>query len=277
MKLNKKIFAGALALAMGLGAVAPGVKSYAANETTTTVTEVSKEDAYKNAGEAWLAAYKNLEEHKKTKKDAEADVEKAKNNIIKYEANIEEYNAKIEELEDEKDEDGNKVDNSKEIEKLKKLRDADQVHLDDAEKDREKAQATLDKTYEYTDEEGKTHKATLNKTIKALEEIEENKREAFVEAGATEELMKAAIKDDKIEVPDFSEEPEEDETTKKIRKQLQVNKDKLSGIKVVKEMMPESYKRYKDTIDEAIENAEKAIKNAEAYLESLEEETPENK
>lgn len=69
MKLNKKVFAGALALAMGLGVVAPAANSYAADNDPAGQVAVTED--YRKAEKAYVAALKDL-------KEAEANLEKAK-------------------------------------------------------------------------------------------------------------------------------------------------------------------------------------------------------
>lgn len=58
MKLNKKVVVAALALSLGFGAVAPTSQAFAADDANKVVDE----DKYKEAGDAWLEAYKAREE-----------------------------------------------------------------------------------------------------------------------------------------------------------------------------------------------------------------------
>ena len=66
MKVNKKVFAAALALSMRLGAIAPATNALAdtpapiTTTTTTTTKQRIDKDKYLSTGQAWLLAYKNL-------------------------------------------------------------------------------------------------------------------------------------------------------------------------------------------------------------------------
>lgn len=57
MKVNKKVFAAALALSMGLGAIAPATNALADTPApiTTTKQRIDK-DKYLSTGQAWLLA-----------------------------------------------------------------------------------------------------------------------------------------------------------------------------------------------------------------------------
>lgn len=309
MKLNKKIITGALALAMGLGAVAPAAtRSYADEaKTTTTATETDK---YKEAGEAWLKAYKAAKELKDTKSTLESKKTKALAEIDSLNDKIAEKDeepAKLaEKAEDDKLALDNKAKKDKEaaekkyegmedrkqkiaeekaaIEKKliedkaaidiklgedKEISKAEltllQKDLRDEKNNLEKIKSDLNKDYIYgKDDKDNNLKAKIDVAIKKLEEIEKEKKTAFEKVGGTEEIMEEIIKEDEVVLP------EEDETTKKIRETKARMEEKLSALKAVKEYMPQSYKRYKKVIDEAVKSAEKSLKLANDYLAGLE-------
>ncbi|MDD7306217.1 MAG: hypothetical protein PUG67_06480 [Peptoniphilaceae bacterium] len=283
MKINKKVVAATLALSMGLGVVAPTAKSFADTLTTTVKIDLDK---YKLQAESWLNTYKEL----KTLKDTKSDLLASKNSKILEKADLEEkisdnkeqikaLDAKAYEdtkalKEEYKDKIGKESELEAKIAEIEKKAEDDKVLVNariiSLNRDLEKTEAKLaeintklKKDYTYKDKDDKEAKAGLDEAISELEKLEASKKEAFIKVGGTKEAMEAMIKAGKIILPETKEEKER----KEIEQALKRLEDKLSGLKVIKKHMPESYKKYKKVLDEAEKSANYSIKLAKDYLE----------
>lgn len=304
MKLNKKVFAGALALAMGLGVVAPAAQSFAAPDGQVGMTE-----EYRDAEKEYVAAYKEYRETQKAYNDAKAAEDKAYEALQEATKAVKNFDAKLQELADSKQlayrdlkkavETYNSVTgenvNYNDIVKSYKVTadygvveiDNNKIVADTAKSDAIKAVLGSYQDWQNNVEANKAHLAKYDNLIAARDtakkayddavrvtklawekyekatKVKDDKKQAFVDEGADKTAIDIAEKY-AIEVP---EKPEvEEDLTEKIEASLKANKEKLSALKAVKKYMPESYKKYKKVIDEAVEEAEKAIKQAEDFL-----------
>lgn len=285
MKFNNKVLAIALALSMGFGAVTPAKQAFAVDSQSYI-----EADTYKTTGDKWLEAYKNLKVFTDKKESLEKEYTDAQKIFFDKRDEIEknkkeqdgvnkEANKKINDLQSKLDITGpdteaylkgiEEIKNTEslrgsKLNDLKTLLSALEVEKKQAEEKMAKANKDLKTDYEYTDNYGRTQKASLDNVIKALKDIENNKKEAFKKAGGTEEEMEAILKSDKVVVPsDRTQENEIRETVKRLEM-------KMSGLDYIKKFMPESVKRYQKEIDSATKSVEKSLKQAKDYLESLE-------
>lgn len=291
MKLNRKVLAGALALAMGLGAVAPASQSYA-DKIVPIKAEADDIDAeaYKKTGEEWLKAYKNLKaavdekaELEKEFKDAQKtfftkkseieDNKKEQKDIIdKAEKDIKEVDDKLalidnptteDKAEAEAEKAAIKTKRDEDLKELKTLLAALEVQKDKAERKMTKYNDQIKAGYKYTNKDGVEKTASYDKAIEDLKAIEKEKRADFVKEGATKEDMEAIVKADKVEVP-------EDRTLEhQIREKIKEIEVKLEALDFIKKNMPETAKRHSEKINTAIKDAEKVLKKANDYLDSL--------
>lgn len=302
MKLNKKVFAGALALAMGLGVVAPAVESLAA-KAGSTMEIVEKE--YKAKGEAWLKAYNNLEAAKEVEKDLNAKIDAAKKAV--QEATNKEVDANkldskkeddaVKEAQQNKDkaEEAYNTENGKEdkdeykVNKFKKDLEEAEAKLKEAKKaqkakkeENKKAQdAAKEATKKAKEDLEKAENAKRDKKIKveaeelalhdAIEKLTQNEKQArddFKAEGANNAIIDVMKKLNDVVLPNDKKVEEADKESKRaeIEKLLASNKKKVAALEAVKELMKETYKKHKKIVDEALAKAQKAIEAAEKYL-----------
>lgn len=287
MKLNKKVVVAALALSLGFGAVAPTSQAFAADDANKVVDE----DKYKEAGDAWLEAYKarkeltNKKSENETIKSTKAaeladkaieinakqlEIKNKKQELLDLvneklgeEITYEEIDEKIKDL-DLSDEDKNEIDKLKtrisngeyDLEELKEEEEQINQDLFEAEKI---LNGTTKVSYVGKDGEEKTD--TLDKAIEELQAIEDEKKEAFIAEGGTEEEMEQILEADKVELP-------EDKTTiEDIRKLLNDVKVKRQALDYLQEFMPETVKRFQEEFDKAVKKADNTIEETEAWLE----------
>lgn len=95
----------------------------------------------------------------------------------------------------------------------------------------------------------------LNTAINLLEKVEKTEENKDVKENSEDKNKPATDK----------EKPEKN-INKKIEEAIHRIEVKLGGLKYIKEAMPETYKRYKDIMDDAIVDTEKALKQAKEFL-----------
>lgn len=95
----------------------------------------------------------------------------------------------------------------------------------------------------------------LNTAINLLEKVEKTEENKDVKENSEDKNKPATDK----------EKPEKN-INKKIEEAIHRIEVKLGGLKYIKEAMPETYKRYKDIMDDAIADTEKALKQAKEFL-----------
>lgn len=161
-------------------------------------------------------------------------------------------------------------DEKKEVEDLRIEIPYDELQLErlnsqyaQIEKDLSDAEKILNGTTKvsYVGKDGEEKTDTLDKAIEELQAIEDEKKEAFIAEGGTEEEMEQILEADKVELP-------EDKTTiEDIRKLLNDVKVKRQALDYLQEFMPETVKRFQEEFDKAVKKADKAIEETEAWLE----------
>lgn len=204
-----------------------------------TAAKVKAQDAYDEENDK-LEGYKDPYVLKKLKEDldaAEAAVNKAQEAL-----------------------DAKTAENDKAVEEAEKATLEAKDALDEIENAKAEKMITVD-----------GEEKNIADALEALEEKQTETREAFKAQGANDAIIEVMKKLGDVVLPDDEAVEEEEENSKEelieeIKAQLEVNKEKLAAAKGVKMYMPESYKLYKDRIDTAIANAEKAIKQAEDFL-----------
>ncbi|MDD7306765.1 MAG: hypothetical protein PUG67_09260 [Peptoniphilaceae bacterium] len=279
MKLNKKVLAGALALAMGLGVVVPAANSYAADSTSALFKE-----EYTNAGQAWLKAYNEKARVEKVKKGLEDEVEAAKKaanevalKVLSAEKTLKDATAVLDELIGLEETDPNKkaaldskiAAQEKVVNDAQKAKEAADKELADAQKTQKEKEDNLTvKKYSYYNfDEKKSVEDTLAKALEHLTAKEEALKDDFKAKGADKALMELMKETNNVVLPKEEEKPaDKADVRAEIEKLLATNKKKLSAVEAIKEYMPESYKKYKKVIDEAVKVAKAAIEKAEKYL-----------